>query len=169
MQQLDLASADQKVFSDLQSLLDEVRTIVSANPKHIDEGIRILAKLRSKSYENLNQIQHEYATFLGAQWLAEHDRSLHSAYWSWNPRQTGDSTEPDLQVASNGKVLISAEVTTSVKPQGKIDERMRSTLDKLSEMEGRLIYFVLSKEMKQRAETKIRKSRYAIEVVNLQN
>jgi len=50
--------------------------------------------------------------------------------------------------------------------EGSIDTRMRNTLDKLSKIanSGDLYYFVKTESMKQRAETKLFKSNYKINV-----
>jgi hypothetical protein len=84
--------------------------------------------------------------------------------WFWNPRQTGDATEPDLRGVLYGKIAISAEVTCSERPAGVIDTRMATTLGKLDAMPGRKFYFVRTEEMAQRGRTKVRKRRYDIEV-----
>ena len=67
----------------------------------------------------------------------------------------------------NGKIILSAEATTSEKPQGSIDSRMRDTLFKLNKMEGYKYYFIRTKEMEQRAKTKIKKNKLNIDVVIL--
>ena len=63
--------------------------------------------------------------------------------------------------------MISAEITTSEKPVGTIDSRMQKTLAKLAEMQGAKFYFVRTPQMQQRANTKITKVGWNIEVVQL--
>jgi hypothetical protein len=87
--------------------------------------------------------------------------------WSWNPRQTGDSTEPDLRGHLDGTVVLSAEVTTSKEPLGTIDKRMGSTLQKLAQMDGALYYFVRTDTMLSRARTKVLKGQWPIEVIKV--
>jgi hypothetical protein len=60
---------------------------------------------------------------------------------------------------------LSAEATTSFEPKGFIDTRMAETLKKLSTFPGSKFYFVMSEEMRKRAESKISKADYAIAVV----
>lgn len=99
----------------------------------------------------------------------EQDHALSSANWEWNPRQTGDASEPDIRATQFGKTIISGEVTTSPNPIGKIDSRMASTLRKLAEMEGRKLYFVSTISMARRACTKAGKAGYNIEVVRIED
>ena len=87
--------------------------------------------------------------------------------WYWNPRQTGDHTEPDLRGIYSGAILVSAEITTSEKPVGTIDSRMKKILTKLAAMQGEKFYFVRTSEMRQRAATKITKGGWEIEVIQL--
>lgn len=49
--------------------------------------------------------------------------------------------------------------------QGMLDARMRDTLRKLNEMEGDKYYFVRTKEMEKRANTKVTKNKWDIKVV----
>jgi hypothetical protein len=63
--------------------------------------------------------------------------------------------------------VILAEITTSDRPVGVIDGRMRRTLEKLSRMQGSRYYFVRTEKMEQRALTKVRKASWAITVVRL--
>jgi hypothetical protein len=67
----------------------------------------------------------------------------------------------------NGRILVSAEASTSEKPKGILDSRMRKTLERLSRMDGRRFYFVSTDEMVKRAETKIRKAKWPIKVVKV--
>jgi hypothetical protein len=129
----------------------------------IDTNLRVLRQIRSLAYEDTNQILHEALLLKAIEYLQnEHTQSID---WSWNPRQTGDSVEPDLQGKRSQEILISAEATTSEDPQGLIDQRMRKTLKKLSSMPGELFYFVQSERMRKRALTKISKAAYQIRVV----
>jgi hypothetical protein len=63
-----------------------------------------------------------------------------------------------------GEIVLSAEVTTSERPVGIIDTRIRDTLAKLSTMPGRRFYFVRTDTMGQRAMTKVEKGGFPIEV-----
>jgi hypothetical protein len=148
-------------------LLTRIQSIAGAPVDAVGRGIDILKRLRAETYEDLNQIQHEYMILCSAQWLIEQNRCPADTIWSWNPRQTGGADEPDLRGEQNGAVLLSAEITTSTEPKGMIDNRMRRTLEKLSKMAGQQFYFTASPAMFQRAQTKIRKGGWQIEAVCL--
>jgi hypothetical protein len=169
LQQLDLTTADDKVLSDIRRYASEVQRIASSPISSVSEGIATLVALRKATYEDLNQIQHEYAALRAVRWLAANHMVPDGAIWQWNPRQTGNSAEPDIRAVAEGRIIVSGEVTTSPRPIGSLDGRMASTLRKLSEMEGRRYYFVLTAPMKRRAMTKVAGAGLAIEVVQLQD
>jgi hypothetical protein len=161
------SDARAKVLSDIKRLLTRIQSVAGAPAETVDQGIAILKRLRAETYEDLNQIQHEYMILCAAEWLIGQKRCPANTVWSWNPRQTGGADEPDLRGELNGLTLLSAEITTSTEPKGMIDNRMRRTLEKLSNMAGRQFYFTASPPMCQRAQTKIRKAGWQIEAVCL--
>jgi|AntAceMinimDraft_5_1070358.scaffolds.fasta_scaffold01221_5 hypothetical protein len=167
MKLLDIEAAKEKVFVDINAYLATVRSIVAATPDNLEGGIQTLALMRKSSSEELNQIQHEYGALKSIDWLLRRSPELASAEWDWHPRQTGNFSEPDVRASMGNRTVISAEITTSEMPKGVIDARMAKTLAKLSSMDGELFYFVLTHKMAQRARTKVSKSKFAIEVVNL--
>jgi len=167
LQTLDLNAAEEKVLRDVQCCLAKMRDLLPASTETAAVGVAALSKLRAESYEALNQIQHEYAALCAVRWLVSQGHAPEGTRWKWNPRQTGDATEPDIRGMVNGRVVISGEVTTSARPIGVIDRRMRSTLDKLAGMEGARFYFVLSDRMRKRADTKVRKAGHDLVVVRL--
>lgn len=159
--------AHRKVLTDIQRFLATVNRLSSLPCGTPAAGIGILDRLRKKTYEDLNQIQHEHLIVRAAEWLLAERKCPAETQWYWNPRQTGDSSEPDLRGNHSGSIVISAEITTSEKPVGTIDSRMQKTLAKLSEMQGAKFYFVRTAQMQQRANTKIAKGGWTIEVVQL--
>ena len=159
--------SEAKVLVDMRKFLRVVRDL-SEDVNSLSEGIHRLRQIRSALYENLNQIQHEYLILQGLSWLCARGYSGKNLEWYWNPRQTGDSKEPDLLAKQNDQVVLSAEATTSEKPQGVIDTRMRNTLAKLSDMEGKKFYFVRTVAMAQRARTKVTKNSWNIKVVEIE-
>lgn len=167
MRTLDLDTAEEKVLGDVRRCLAKLRALLSTSAETAEAGVAALSKLRAEGYEELNQIQHEYAALCAVRWLAAQARAPEGTRWEWNPRQTGDATEPDIRGVVNGRVVISGEVTTSARPIGVIDRRMQSTLEKLAGMEGARFYFVLSDRMRMRAETKVRKAGHDLVVVRL--
>lgn len=162
-----LDDAEKEVLAEARKLLEAVRQHAANDPQTVPEVVAALSALRKEIYEDLNQIQHEYYIIRGARWLLNEKIVAPEVSWQWNPRQTGTATEPDLGGDVNGARVLSAEVTTSTEPKGKIDERMASTLAKLSAMPGKRFYFVCAEAMRQRASTKIDKNAWAIRVVCL--
>ena len=125
-----------KVLADVQRLVSTVQRVAASPVGSVEAGIAVLKDLRAESYENLNQIQHEFMIVLAAEWLISQKRCSANTVWSWNPRQTGPVDEPDLRGEHNGTILLSAEITTSTEPKGLIDARMKKTLQKLSDHGG---------------------------------
>lgn len=147
-----------KVQADIEAFLNTVKSISSRPAPTVEAGIAVLHDLRKEVYEDLNQIQHEQMILCAAEHLIEHGVVPADTAWSWNPRQTGNSSEPDLQGCdATGAVLVSCEITTSTKPAGTIEERMVNTLRKMLAMPGRKFYFVRTDVMLQRALSKLAK------------
>lgn len=164
----NIEQAKEKVLTDMNAFLSSIRGFVGENVSELGAGLSKLRRIRSSVYENLNQIQHEYLILQGLIWLNSNGHASADTQWYWNPRQTGDSTEPDLRGMLNGRVVISAEATTSEKPQGVIDTRMKNTLGKLNEMNGEKFYFIRTDPMEMRANTKVRSNGWQISVVKLE-
>lgn len=160
-------NARAKALSDIRMLLTRIQTIAAVEIDEVAKGIDVLKRLRAETYEDLNQIQHEYMILCAAQWLIDQHRCPSDTIWFWNPRQTGGADEPDLRGERGGTAIVSAEITTSTEPKGMIDSRMRKTLGKLSKMAGQKFYFTASPAMCQRAQTKIGKDGWHIEAVSL--
>lgn len=156
-----------EALSDIKTLLARIQTIAGVEIDEVAKGIDVLKRLLAETYEDLNQIQHEYMILCAAQWLIDRHRSPSDTIWYWNPRQTGGADEPDLRGEHGGTVIVSAEITTSIAPKGMIDSRMRKTLEKLSKMAGQQFYFTASPAMCQRAQTKIGKGAWQIQAVCL--
>jgi hypothetical protein len=163
-----LAAAEQKVLDDSSALISILTECCGqGRPASAREAVSVLAKIRDLAYENLNQIQHEYLILVAASHLVGIGAAPSGTEWSWNPRQTGGSDEPDLRGSVRGEIVLSCEITTSRRPIGTIDKRMRTTLKKLSEFPGRKFYFVRTTAMENRARTIVGSHKYAIEVVRL--
>jgi hypothetical protein len=163
----NLMDAHLRLAEELTQLTSDLRERLHESTINLNANLSLLRHIRAVAYEDTNQILHE-ALLLDA---IDHLQKLfpQPIEWHWNPRQTGDSLEPDLQGIRLGSVLISAEGTTSEDPQGVIDSRMRDTLKKLSTQPGDLFYFVQTESMKQRALTKVGKAGYRIQVVLMQS
>lgn len=157
-----------KVLADARRCMDRIRTIAASTFDDPDSAVEVLQKLRAESYEDLNQIQHEHLILCAVEWLIGQGLCSKEIDWYWNPRQTGDHTEPDLLGKCHGETIVSAEITTSGKPDGVIDTRMGKTLAKLSRQAGQLFYFVHTVAMANRASTKVRKAAWSIRVVQLE-
>lgn len=157
-------NAESKILTDVRRCLESVRQVAGKDVTSAIDGINVLSKLRQVAYEDINQIQHEEMVLRAARSLQENDFPNQQIEWYWNPRQTGDNSEPDLRATLGKDILLSAEVTTSEKPVGTIDTRISNTLTKLNSMPGRKFYFVRTISMEQRARTKVQKAGFAIEV-----
>ena len=116
------------MLADIQRFLATVNRLSSLSCTTAETGIGILERLRKDTYEDLNQIQHEHLIVRAAEWLLVERRCPPETQWFWNPRQTGDNSEPDLRGSHSGAIVISAEITTSEKSVGTIDSRMQKTL-----------------------------------------
>lgn len=162
-----LDAAERSVLTGARTLLAAVQRHAAEDPRTVAGAVTILARLREEVYEDLNQIQHEYLIIRAAVWLRENGLVPPDAAWFWNPRQTGDQTEPDLAADQAGARVVSAEITASVNPKGVIDSRMAKTLAKLNGMPGSKYYFVCTEAMRQRAQTKVSKKCWSIRVVRL--
>jgi len=162
-----IQEAKAKVLADAKRCMERIRILSATSFDTASQAVQVLQRIRSEAYEDLNQIQHEHLIACAAEWLVEHEDCPPETRWDWNPRQTGDHTEPDLVGRVGGVILVSAEITTSARPDGVIDTRMRNTLAKLSQQDGRLHYFVQTAAMATRAATKIRKAGWNIRVTQL--
>ena len=161
-----IQGAEAKVLANVKLLLDTVRRLSTAT-ESLNEGSTRLRQIRAAVYENLNQIQHEHLILQALSWLQGQGFDDPSLTWYWNPRQTGDASEPDLMARGPAGIAVSAEATTSENPVGVIDSRMRGTLSKLNQMAGEKYYFVQSQSMARRARTKISRNMWQIKVVQL--
>jgi hypothetical protein len=162
----DPVQAETKVLRDMENIVLKMRGLSSQDVKDMRHGFARLAKIRSSISEDLNQIQHECLILQGLRWLLENGFGPETA-WEWNPRQTGPGDEPDLRGTLNGRIVVSAEATSSTEPKGILDSRMRDTLRKLSTMQGEKCYFVCADAMEQRARTKIAKAGWSIQVIRV--
>ena len=162
-----IEEAKQKVLDDARLCMARIKAISEDSFDTPSDAVRVLQRVRSETYEDLNQIQHQHLIVCAAEWFLTQNICKPETRWYWNPRQTGDHTEPDLAGIANGGIVVSAEITTSAKPEGVIDTRMRKTLTKLSEQQGSLFYFVRTQAMAARAATKIGKAGWNIKVVQL--
>ena len=163
----NIQEAESKVLTDIRDFLPTLRRL-SEDTDSLDRGIDRLRQIRNTLYEDLNQIQHEHLLLQGLRWLLNRGYSDMNLEWHWNPRQTGNSNEPDLLAINSAQNMLCAEATTSEKPVGTIDQRMLKTLDKLSRMQGRKYYFVRTPKMAKRAQTKVAKNSWNIEVVQIE-
>ncbi len=160
----DLAQERSRILDQIRLVASATKRIVEPEISDINQGIRLLESLRRKTYELINQLQHEALILEAASHLARADFAGKAICWAWNPRQTGSRDEPDLRGKLSGQVVVSAEVTTSRLPRGTIGTRMARTLEKLSQFPGTKVYYVRTEQMQRRAQTKIARAGYDIEV-----
>lgn len=160
----NLSIAEEQMFQKVEQFIASSKSKIMEKPSNLESGISILERFRQMIYEDLNQIQHEAMILKAARLLQGNDFAEKHVDWYWNPRQTGGTEEPDLRGIIKGRIVLSAEITSSEKPIGSIDLGIRKTLKKLSKMPGKRIYFVRTESMAMRARTKISKAGYQIEV-----
>jgi len=129
----DIDAERSRVLQEIRRLTSDVADIVAQEVEALDDGIRTLASLREEAYELTNQLQHTAMIFQATSELATGDFAGEEARWQWNARQTDSIEEPDPQREVNGDIVISAEVTTSQKPDGGIDPRMARSRRKRSQ------------------------------------
>ena len=163
----DTASAESKLLAQLNEVFSHFRVAGQTQTHNLEKGIEILQSVRTLVYENMNQLQHEALLLKTAKYLQEKVYPNVQIKWLWNPRQTGTKNEPDLQGWDNKKVIVSAEVTTSLIPQGATNKRMTTTLTKLSAMPGDKYYIIATEEMDSRAKSKAITLGYDIKVLRL--
>lgn len=160
----NFAEAERNLLAEIRRCLESVRQVINRDPVTANAGVNLLNSLRMVSYEDINQLQHEEMALSAARLLQETEFCGEDLDWYWNPRQTGDAAEPDLRAVRNGEIMVSAEVTTSQRPIGAIDTRMRDTLAKLNKMPGRRFYFVKTGSMEHRAKSKVKRAGFAVAV-----
>ncbi len=148
---LNLENEKANLTKALNHWFDRAKGHLTAVPAGFDEQVKLLSEIRSDLYEDLNQLQHEAALVAIAEKL-QAEFSIDE--WRWHPRQTSHPDETDLMGFQKEALIVSVEVTTSSKPKGIIDSRMRDTLARINSKNGRCFYYVISEEMRQRAETK---------------
>ena len=140
-------------FASLKENLDPI-------PDDLNSQVELLAKIRMGLYEDLNQLQHVALIIKVAEQLQKNFPKI--TKWCWHAKQTSHPEYADLTGYIKKKVFLNAEVTTSSKPVGTIDQRMKSTLVSLNTKEGLKFYFVLTDEMFNRATSK--KKRYNLDI-----
>lgn len=118
---ISLSEAETNLLSDIKTCVERIRSLVREDVTTVHRGIETPRRLREAIYEDLNQIQHEEMILRAARSLQGSDFQGEVVDWYWNPRQTGDRSEPDLRGVKNCEIVVSAEITTSERPVGTID------------------------------------------------
>lgn len=151
MKPLDNLTAKEELIAKARDCIGKIQDISATAFNNLDDKISILTGIRGAAYENLNQLPHAYYILLAHDWLTTQKIFPEETIWEWNPHQTGGRGEPDLRGSLNGKILVSAEVTTSSRSTGTLKIHSDKTLKKLSGMEGALYYFTSNHSMYQSA------------------
>ncbi len=154
-------------LADLRGLIRSLRRLTACVPEPLDEELLALRRILQAVYKELNQVQHECLVLESFEWLADHGEAPLGATWSWNARQTGDRFDSDLAARLGRQQVLAAKVTTPERPVGSIDRRMASTLQKLAKLQGSKFFFVRTRQMEQRAQTKVNRHRLPITIVRL--
>jgi len=154
MNKLNIEVAKISLKERLSTTFTKASEILSRNTDDYTYQIVLLRELRSKIYENLNQLQHENLIIKAAEEFKRRYPEIDE--WHWHPNQTSGKLEPDLQGSSKGTIVVSAEITTSQKPIGTINMRMKKVMKKLEECPGDKYYVVETDSMKKNADVKIK-------------
>jgi hypothetical protein len=157
---MDIKKEEQILKDEIKNIFNSIQELTKDIPDNLNEQVGRLFQLRSEVYEELNQLQHKSLILKVAKLLKKEFPEINR--WTWHPKQTSNPDEADLTCYKDSIVIISAEVTTSMKPVGTIDTRMRNTLNSLNRKNGKLFYFVQTTEMFNRATTKIIKNNWDI-------
>jgi hypothetical protein len=157
---LVIAIEEDLLREELQGLFTKIKAITAQVPPNVREQVMSLFELRSEVYEDINQLQHKSLIIMAAKRLLAENPLIDA--WTWHPKQTSSVSEADLIGYSKGNVVLNAEVTTSKRPVGTIDERMKSTLSSLSNKKGDKYYFVQTDAMYNRACSKIKNNGWQI-------
>ena len=160
----NVADLEKNVFKGVRQLRDRLVELMDDDIETVEDGLRFVRSVRDAIYEDLNQLLHEQLLLAAIRWLSAAGFGGKTV-WSWNPRQTGGSSELDLEGVRQDRIIVSAEATTSTRPVGVIDGRMKATLVKLNSMSGIRFYFVTTPSMEQRANTKVSRLSLDIRVV----
>lgn len=160
----NVADLEKGIFRGVRQLRDRLVELTSDDIKTVEDGLRFVRSVRDAVYEDLNQLLHEQLLLAAIRWLSAEGFGGKTV-WSWNPRQTGGSSEPDLEGVRQGRIIVSAEATASARPVGVIDGRMKATLVKLDAMSGMRFYFVTTRSMEQRANAKVSRLSLNVRVV----
>jgi hypothetical protein len=163
--QLIIAFEEDLLRKELHVLFKKIKAITAQVPLDLRDQVTTLFELRSEVYEDMNQLQHKSLIISAAKRLLDENPNIDA--WTWHPKQTSSVTEADLTGYSKGRVVLNAEVTTSKRPVGTIDKRMRSTLLSLSNKKGYKYYFVQTDAMFNRARTKIKNNGWQITCIQI--
>jgi hypothetical protein len=142
-------------FSNMKLHIDSI-------PADVNSQVELLSKIRMGLYEDLNQLQHMALIIK----VAEHLQKMHPTVtkWHWHAKQTSHPDYADLTGYGEDNLILNAEVTTSLKPVGTIDQRIMSTLTSLNKKEGLKFYFVTTDEMLNRALSKKNRQNFDIDI-----
>jgi len=92
----NVADVGKNVFKGVRQLRDRLVELMDDDIETVEDGLRFVRSVRDAIYEDLNQLLHEQLLLAAIRWLSAAGFGGKTV-WSWNPRQTGDSSEPDLQ------------------------------------------------------------------------
>lgn len=148
------------LLKEITTWFQKITEHIQVLPHELNEQVQLLSAIRRELYEDLNQLQHAALIIRAAEALKIEYPQIDK--WYWHPKQTSHPDYADLTGYANDKIFLSAEVTTSLKPVGTIDKRMRTTLFSLNDKEGLRLYFVVSNSMFLRANSKMKNNNLEI-------
>ena len=165
----DVTHALGDVTRRIDQFLKVARKVTARKPKNLADSLAILRALRRETYEDLNQLQHEYMVLAAIDWLVANRHCPSTTQWFCHLQQTSAEGEPDLCGKEGGRCIVLAEVTASENPEGSIDTRIKDALSSLGGKRTRVkkFYFVRTEAMRKRAQTKLHKAGWRIDVIQL--
>lgn len=160
---LDIAKEKHALEAHVSKWFRSIKQHTEEIPNGLYSQVERLSDIRKELYEDLNQLQHAAMIIKVAEQLQREYVLIDQ--WHWHPKQTSDPDLADLTGYVNDEVFLNAEITTSFKPEGTIDKRMKSTLMSLhNNKNGLKFYFVLTNEMYARAQKKKVKNNFDVTI-----
>lgn len=161
----DLKEYREKFFARLQQSLVRIQEAASNGTTSLTAALKAVEHLKPLS-EHVNQAHHEALCLAALEWLRlKHDCLV----WFWQPTNTGNKDEADVEGRDNeGNVIVAAECSASIAAKGTLRDRMNSTLEKLDKLSAKhRYYFVVNEDMRSSAENRMNKYGHDIVVQRL--
>ena len=149
-------------FAKIHKSLSRIENIAGRGKISFNGALKAIKELKPL-YEDVNQAHHEILCLAALQYLKDIYGNLK---WFWHPTSTGTGEEADLEGRDeNGKLIVAAECSASIKAKGTLRVRMNLSLEKLHGLQVRQrYYFVVNEDMKASAKNRTVNYGYDINV-----